>query len=59
MSNTKTNAMRNPPADSLSEGFTTCSEWCHAMWSQSLDRGDQKAADEYIQMYNLWKERGQ
>lgn len=48
----------NPPHDSLSDGFTTCSEWCHAKWSQALDRGDQAAADRYIEMYNLWKSRG-
>ena len=59
MSNIKTNAIGNPPDDNMSSGFTTCSEWCHAKWSQALDRGDQNAANVYLELYNLWKSRGQ
>lgn len=53
------NFKSTPPADSLSDGFTSCSEWCHAKWSQALDRGDQNAANVYLELYNLWKSRGQ
>lgn len=49
----------NPPHDSLSDNFTTCSAWCYSKWEEALERGDEKAANNYMQMYNLWKERNQ
>lgn len=41
-----------PPDDSLSNDFTSCSEWCRKMWEETFD-------DAYIKMYELWQSRGQ
>lgn len=33
------------------------SEWCMKKWEEAVESGDLSAADDYQQMYNLWKER--
>lgn len=35
------------------------SEWCHWMWQKAVERGDEAAAKNYLEMYNLWVSRNQ
>lgn len=34
------------------------SEWCHKMWTECIESGDEESAGHYMIMYNMWKERG-
>ena len=36
-----------------------CSDWCYRQWEAALNQGDQRAADAYMKMYEMWKERNQ
>lgn len=36
-----------------------CSEWCYIQWEAAITKGDTEAANNYMKMYELWKERGQ
>lgn len=51
--------MRNPPADYLSDEFTTCTEWCRDQWEKAISAGDHEAAENYLQMHNMWERRDQ
>lgn len=35
------------------------SEWCHGMWQKAVECGDERAAKDYLEMYNLWVSRNQ
>lgn len=35
------------------------SEWCHKMWQEAIERGDESSANDYLEMYNLWVSRNQ
>lgn len=35
------------------------SEWCYRQWELALERGNELDANNYMNMYNMWKERGQ
>lgn len=50
--------LSTPPADSLSDDFTSCSEWCHKMWTECIERGDEESAGHYMELYNQWLSRG-
>lgn len=51
--------LSNPPDDHIPSNFTTCSKWCHEKWSEAVERGDNRAADVYMQLLALWESRGQ
>ncbi|UYD60863.1 hypothetical protein PFPBOIHM_00022 [Aeromonas phage avDM11-UST] len=36
-----------------------CSDWCYRQWEAALNQGDQRAADAYMTMHEMWKERNQ
>lgn len=38
---------------------TLCSEWCYIQWEAAISKGDTQAANNYMKLYELWKERGQ
>lgn len=48
---TKT-TLSTPPDDSLSDDFTSCSEWAERKFNETGNT-------DYLEMYNLWKGRGQ
>lgn len=53
---------RNAPDD---KGFPSsphhglCSDWCYRQREAALNQGDQRAADAYMGLYEMWKERNQ
>lgn len=34
-----------------------CSDWCLAAYGSAIERGDTKAAQDYMEMYQLWLDR--
>ena len=34
-----------------------CSDWCLAAYGSAVERGDTKAAQDYMEMYSLWLAR--
>lgn len=34
------------------------SEWCHKMWTECIERGDEESAGHYMELYNQWLSRG-
>lgn len=34
------------------------SEWCHRMWTECIERGDEESAGHYMELYNQWLSRG-
>lgn len=34
-----------------------CSDWCLAAYGSAIERGDTKAAQDYMEMYSLWLAR--
>lgn len=35
------------------------SAWCRKQWEAAVERGDERAAKNYLEMYNLWVSRNQ
>lgn len=36
----------------------SCSEWALNRWQLAIEAGDEKSANDYISIYELWKGRG-
>lgn len=34
------------------------SDWCHKMWTECIERGDDESAGHYMELYNQWLSRG-
>lgn len=34
-----------------------CSDWCRVQYGSAIERGDTKAAQDYMEMYQLWLDR--
>lgn len=34
-----------------------CSEWCMEKWQEAVEAGDVTAQNDYMQLYQMWKER--
>lgn len=53
---------RNAPGDKDFQSnphHGLCSDWCYRQWEAALNQGDQRAADAYTRLYEMWKARNQ
>lgn len=53
---------RNAPDDKdfpSNQHHGLCSDWCYRQCEAVLNQGDQRAADAYTKMYEMWKARNQ
>lgn len=41
------------------ENVLAPSAWCRMMWQKAVEQGYERAAKDYLEMYNLWVSRNQ